>query len=303
MSTKSMPWFRMYVDFLNDPKIIALAFEDQRHFIGVLALKRAGVLDQQCDPDLRDRIVAQRLWIDHSIIRDVKKRLVASGLIDATWQPIAWDKNQKPSDGDPTGAERQRRYRERQAADEGASQTDAADHRLDDRTPRQTDQRDGDDSNADSNALRDGGITPLDKKREDKSREEPEDKKRAPRKRGAAASAELALLVADGVSLQHADDWLKVRKAKNQPLTQTAWDNVKRHAETAGVSFDDAVRISVENGWAGFNASWLAKAQPGAAGRPGAQTMNKQEALEARNREVAARLSAKFQAAQGGQQL
>ena len=93
-----MPWFRMYVDFLNDPKLISLAFEDQRHFIGVLALKSDGALDNACDSDLLDRIVAQRLWIDHAIIRDVKKRLVAAGLIDSSWQPVAWERRQFKSD-------------------------------------------------------------------------------------------------------------------------------------------------------------------------------------------------------------
>ncbi|UGA37922.1 hypothetical protein JOS77_28955 [Chromobacterium haemolyticum] len=107
-----LPWFRMYADFLNDPKLISLAFEDQRHFIGVLALKCDGAIDEVVDGDLLDRIMAQRLWIDHAVIRDVKRRLVAAGLIDTDWQPIAWDKRQMKSDSDSTGAERQRRYRE-----------------------------------------------------------------------------------------------------------------------------------------------------------------------------------------------
>ena len=110
--SKKLPWFRMYVDFLNDPKLVRLAFEDQRHFIGVLALKCDGAIDDVADGDLLDRIVAQRLWIDHAIIRDVKRRLVAAGLIDASWQPLAWEKRQMRSDVDATGAERQRRYRE-----------------------------------------------------------------------------------------------------------------------------------------------------------------------------------------------
>ena len=114
MSAKKLPWFRMYADFLNDPKLIRLAFEDQRHFIGVLALKCDGAIDDVADGDLLDRIVAQRLWIDHAVIRDVKRRLVAAGLIDANWQPVAWDKRQMRSDADATGAERQRRYREAQ---------------------------------------------------------------------------------------------------------------------------------------------------------------------------------------------
>lgn len=107
------PWFRMYVDFLNDPKMIALAFEDQRHFIGILALKSDGTLDNNAAPELMNRIVAQRLWIDHGVILEVKKRLVNAGLIDADWQPIAWGRRQFVSDSDPSNAERQRRYRER----------------------------------------------------------------------------------------------------------------------------------------------------------------------------------------------
>ena len=111
-----MPWFRMYTDFLNDPKMIGLAFEDQRHFIGVLALKSDGAIDDTDNEDLLNRIVAQRLWIDHGIIRDVKKRLKDAGLIDADWQPLAWNKRQFVSDRDSTAAERKRRERAAKAA-------------------------------------------------------------------------------------------------------------------------------------------------------------------------------------------
>ena len=101
MSAKKLPWFRMYADFLNDPKLISLAFEDQRHFIGVLALKCDGAIDDVADGDLLDRIVAQRLWIDHAVIHEVKKNLVAAGLISEDWQPLEWSKfspGRKPSD-------------------------------------------------------------------------------------------------------------------------------------------------------------------------------------------------------------
>lgn len=110
-----LPWFRMYTDFLNDPKMIALAFEDQRHFIGVLALKSDGAIDDVADELLLNRIVAQRLWIDHGVILEVKRRLVTAGLIDAFWQPIAWEKRQRLSDVDGTAAARQKRFRERNA--------------------------------------------------------------------------------------------------------------------------------------------------------------------------------------------
>ena len=112
MNTKRLPWFRMYTDFLNDPKMISLAHEDQRHFIGILALKSDGALEQALDETLLDRIVAQRLWIDHGIIRDVKKRLVNAGLITTDWNPVAWAKRQMNSDKDETNAQRQQRYRD-----------------------------------------------------------------------------------------------------------------------------------------------------------------------------------------------
>jgi hypothetical protein len=138
-----MPWFRMYVDFLNDPKMIALAFEDQRHFIGILALKSDGALDSGCDETLLDRIVAQRLWIDPSAINEVKKRLVAGGLIDADWQPIAWERRQFKSDRDDTAAERARRYRESKRVTDASRVTEPLRHgdvtRLDTDTDTETD--------------------------------------------------------------------------------------------------------------------------------------------------------------------
>ncbi len=109
---KALPWFRMYTDFLDDPKMIGLAFEDQRHFIAVLALKSSGVLETDCDPKLLNRIVAQRLWVDQSAIIEVKNRLKNAGLIFDNWQPVAWDKRQMHSDHDDSGAERQRKFRE-----------------------------------------------------------------------------------------------------------------------------------------------------------------------------------------------
>lgn len=114
--SKQYPWFRMYVDFLNDPKLIALAFEDQRHFIGLLALKSDGALDSGCAPELLDRIVAQRLWIDQAVIREVKKRLIAAGLISDCWQPLAWEKRQFASD---SSKERVAKFRAKKKAAAG----------------------------------------------------------------------------------------------------------------------------------------------------------------------------------------
>ncbi len=39
------PWFRLYSEFVSDPKVQLLAFEDQRHFIAILCLKCNETLD------------------------------------------------------------------------------------------------------------------------------------------------------------------------------------------------------------------------------------------------------------------
>lgn len=100
----------------------------------------------------------------------------------------------------------------------------------------------------------------------------------------------LQTLADAGVPKQVAKDWLKVRRAKSAPLTQTAWDDVFREAGLAGITAAEAVRIAAANSWQGFKASWVKKAAPGTVPAvSGGQ--NRQEALEASNRAVAARLA------------
>lgn len=211
--SKRLPWFRMYADFLNDPKLISLAFEDQRHFIGVLALKCDGAIDDVADGDLLDRIVAQRLWIDHAVIRDVKRRLIAAGLIDARWQPLAWEKRQMRSDVDATGAERQRRYREAQK----------------------------------HNALRDAAVTRLDTDTEEETEKE-EDKKKATRKR-AAPTFELP----DWINRQHWDAWHSCAKRKNasDAQKQMAVDKLAKWRQ-AGIDYAAALENAAIAGWQGL---------------------------------------------------
>jgi hypothetical protein len=112
----SLPWFRMYTDFLRDPKMLSLAFEDQRHFVAILALKSDGVIDSGASGTMLDRMVAQFIWVDFSAIHEVKRRLIGAGLIGDDWQPVAWDKRQYASDSSKA---RVRKFREnkRKASD------------------------------------------------------------------------------------------------------------------------------------------------------------------------------------------
>lgn len=112
---------------------------------------------------------------------------------------------------------------------------------------------------------------------------------KAPRKKrepsaDAVVSLSVADLAAEGVDPQHAADWFKSRKDKGaKTLTPTAWNAVKVEAAKAGMTPADAVKTAAEQQWQGFKASWLS--QPSRASPPFA--VNKQEALEARNKAVA----------------
>lgn len=61
----------------------------------------------------------------------------------------------------------------------------------------------------------------------------------------------------DDVTEQVWPDWLAHRKAKRAPVTATALDGIRREAQRAGLSLDEALRISIAQGWQGFRADWL----------------------------------------------
>lgn len=85
----------------------------------------------------------------------------------------------------------------------------------------------------------------------------------------------------DGVENQVWEDWLAIRKAKKLPLTKTAMAQVEAEVLKAGISMQEALKECCLRGWGGFKASWLT--------REGGVTLNKQEALERRNKEVGLR--------------
>jgi hypothetical protein len=52
-------------------------------------------------------------------------------------------------------------------------------------------------------------------------------------------------------------DFLKIRKAKRAPLTETALAGIQREAAKAGVTLEQALRTCCERGWSGFKADWV----------------------------------------------
>ena len=65
----------------------------------------------------------------------------------------------------------------------------------------------------------------------------------------------------DSVPEQVWNDFIKIRKAKKSPLTQTALNGIEREAEEAGWTLDEAITECVTRGWQGFKAEWVQKAQ------------------------------------------
>ena len=74
----------------------------------------------------------------------------------------------------------------------------------------------------------------------------------------------------EGVSETLLRDYMQVRKAKKAgPLTDTAIAGLRREADKAALTMEQALTACVEFGWQGFNAGWYAERTQGKA-KPGA---------------------------------
>ena len=108
---RTLPWFRLYSEAVDDPKLKLLAFEDRWHFIAILCCKCQGVIGRDSE-DMTRRMVAVKLGLDLRELDEVARRLSEVGLIDKeTFNPLAWDERQYKSD---SSTERVREYRKRQ---------------------------------------------------------------------------------------------------------------------------------------------------------------------------------------------
>lgn len=69
--------------------------------------------------------------------------------------------------------------------------------------------------------------------------------------------ADLSLLAEHGITGQIAEDFLTIRKAKRQPLTETAMRLIASEAQKVGMTAFQAVVFSIGNGWGSFRAEWV----------------------------------------------
>lgn len=97
-------------------------------------------------------------------------------------------------------------------------------------------------------------------------------------------ASELSLLADYGITGQVAEDFLQVRKAKRQPLTETAVRLIAAEAEKCGMTALQAAEYAIANGWGSFRAEWLQNRTFGRTGNHSGLTHNQTTAvLDARS--------------------
>ena len=99
------PWFRMYAEFLVDPKVQMLSETDQRRYIMMLCLRCSNG-----DVTLQDTQIAFQLRISEQEWQATKLVFITNKLIDKLNNVLNWEKRQFLSD---SSRERVARYRER----------------------------------------------------------------------------------------------------------------------------------------------------------------------------------------------
>lgn len=79
--------------------------------------------------------------------------------------------------------------------------------------------------------------------------------------RSPAAPASAPLAPPSSVNGQVWMDWLRLRKAKKAPVTDTALRQIQREADKAGMSLQRALEVCCNRGWTGFRAEWVEQAR------------------------------------------
>lgn len=88
----SNPWFRMYAEFLHDPKVRVMEEKHQLYLVLLLCLRCNGVVT------LQDKHVTFSLRISDSEWQLAKHVFIDSGFIDSDNNVLNWDKRQFVSD-------------------------------------------------------------------------------------------------------------------------------------------------------------------------------------------------------------
>jgi hypothetical protein len=134
----SNPWFRMYSEFANDPKVQMLTEAMQRRLIMVLCLRCSNAL-----VSLHDSEIAFHLRISDQELAETKALFVTKKFIDKNWNVLNWEKRQFKSDSskDRVAKHRalQKTEQEKQSSDDVTLQVTDANALEQNRTDTDTD--------------------------------------------------------------------------------------------------------------------------------------------------------------------
>jgi len=112
-SALANPWFRLYHEFADDPKVQIMSEVMQRRLVMLFCMRCKGETFQE-------QLVTFHWRVSKEELADTKKVFLASGFIDDKWNLLNWNARQFLSD---SSTDRTRRYRERMKQDE-TSQSD-----------------------------------------------------------------------------------------------------------------------------------------------------------------------------------
>lgn len=223
----SNPWFRLYAETVNDPKVLIMPEALRWRYVALLCLHCDDKYENRPDDEIA---LALRITEDEWV--STRNEFVKRTLLTHEHRIKAWEKRQYISDiKDPTAAERQKRYREKKRDERNGTVT------L--RPPESDTDTEEDTSYEVSSPPATQSVSRENKK---------------PSHRPAKP---------DGVSDAVWFDFVSMRKQKRARLSQTALDGIQREATKAGWSLEEALRECCTRGWQSFKAEWVNKSTGG----------------------------------------
>jgi hypothetical protein len=112
------PWFRLYAEFLSDPKVQSMSEIMQRRLVMLFCLQCGNELET-----LHDEEIAVALRISLDDVTEMKQIFVSKRFINVSssgWKIINWNKRQFKSD---TSTERVKKYRDKVKQECNATET------------------------------------------------------------------------------------------------------------------------------------------------------------------------------------
>ena len=119
-------------------------------------------------------------------------------------------------------------------------------------------------SQTSSKPLARGYIEPLRSQEQDQEQDISTnvDKKEKYKKEKKSSKSKIVLDKPDDVSSEQIwSDFLALRNARHAPLTETALNIIRKEAQKAGISLEQALETCCMRGWQGFKAEWYLKGQ------------------------------------------